>query len=109
MLGFGEPGAEPAADADGAQSLSYDVLGEEVLADEFAERDAELVFLGRDDRGVRDGQAEWVPEEGGDGEPVGQGADHAGFGGGGHIARPGSGALVRGPGGEHVDDRHEQQ
>ncbi len=57
VVGVGEPGAEAAADADRAQPLSYDLLGEEVLADELAEGDAQLVLLGGDDRGVRDGQA----------------------------------------------------
>ena len=48
--------------------------------------DAQLVLLGGDDRGVRDGQAERVAEEGGDREPVGERADHAGLGGRGDIA-----------------------
>ncbi len=58
---------------------------------------------------MRDGDAEGVAEEGGDGEPVGERADHAGLGGGGDIARPGAGAGVLGPLGEDVDHGHEQQ
>ncbi len=109
VLGDGEPGAESAADADGAQPSADDVLGEEVLPDEVAEGGAELVLLGGDDRGVRDGQAQGMPEEGGDGEPVGERADHAGLGRRGHVPRPGSGALVGGPLGEDVHDGDEQQ
>ncbi|MFK4543212.1 hypothetical protein RKD29_002808 [Streptomyces tendae] len=109
VLRYGEPGAEAAADADGAQPLAHDGLGEEVLPDELAQRDAELVLLLRDDRGVRDGDAQRVAEEGGDREPVGERADHAGLGGGRHIARPGARAPVRGPLGQDVDHGDEEQ
>ena len=37
----------------------------------------------RDDRRMGNRQAERVTEQGGDGEPVGDGADHGGFGEGG--------------------------
>ena len=107
VVRFGQPGAEPAADADGAQPLPYDVLGEEVLPDELAERDAQLVLLGGDDRGVRDGQAERAAEERRDREPVGERADHAGLGGRGDVAGPGARAGVRRPLGEDVDDGDE--
>ncbi len=109
VLGDGEPGAEPAADADGAEPSADDVLGEEVLPDEVAEGGAELVLLGGDDRGVRDGQAQGVPEERRDGEPVGQRAHHARLRRRGDVPRPGAGALVGGPLGEDVDDGDEQQ
>ncbi|GAQ58200.1 hypothetical protein a10_08086 [Streptomyces acidiscabies] len=109
VLRLGEPGTEAAADPDGAQALPYDVLGEEVLADELAQGHAEGVLLGRDDRRVRDGQAHGVPEEGGHGEPVGERAHHAGLGGGGHVPGPGARARVGGPLRQHVHDGHEEQ
>ena len=49
---------------------------------------ADLVLLARDDRGVRDRQPQRVPEQRGDGEPVGQRADHRGLGGRPHVADP---------------------
>ncbi len=109
VLGHGEPRAQPAADADGAQPAPYDVLGEEVLPHELAQRDAELVLLGGDDRGVRDGQAERVTEERGDGEPVGERAHHPGLRRRGHVVGPGAGARVSRPGGEDVHQCDEQQ
>lgn len=109
VLRLGEPRAEPAADADGPQPLPYDVLREEVLADELTERDAQLILLGGDDRGVRDGQPERMPEQRGHGEPVRQRAHHARLGGRRDIAGPGARALVRGPLGQHVHHRDEEQ
>ncbi|GAA3100956.1 hypothetical protein GCM10020254_53130 [Streptomyces goshikiensis] len=109
VRGLRQPGAEAAADAEGVEAGLDDVGGEEVLADELSEGDAELVLLGRDDRGVRDGQAEGAPEEGGDGEPVRERADHAGFGCGRDVAGPGAGAGVLGPLGECVDQRDQDE
>jgi hypothetical protein len=75
-------------DLDTPELVAHHVLGQEVLADEVAEAVAELVLLARDDRGVRDRQAHRPPEERGDGEPVGQRADHRGLGGGADVAHP---------------------
>jgi hypothetical protein len=46
------------------------------VLDELAERLAELFLALRHDRRVRDGNPERVPEQGDDGEPVGEPADH---------------------------------
>ena len=73
----------------GARELgAHDARLEEVRLDELAERAADLVLAVRDDRGVRDRQAEWTTEQRGHGEPVGEGTHHAAFGGGAHIAEP---------------------
>ena len=60
--------------------------GQELLLDEFAEalRDARLVL--RQDRRVRQGNVERMPEQGHHGEPVGQRADHCRLAGCGEIA-----------------------
>jgi hypothetical protein len=52
-------------------------FGEYVVGDEAAECRAEPGLLVGDDGGVRDGQAERVAEQRGDGEPVGDAADEA--------------------------------
>ena len=49
---------------------------QEILLEEGGQRLADAVLVARDDRGVRDRQAERVAEQGGDREPVGQAADH---------------------------------
>ena len=61
------------------QDAGHLAPGEDVLGDEAAERLAEPFLLVRDDGGVRDREAERVAEQGGDGEPVGDAADEAGF------------------------------
>lgn len=110
VRGLGQPGAEAATDAEGVEPGPDHVGGEEVLPDELAQRDAELVLLGRDDRGVRDGQAERAPEERGDGEPVRERADHAGLGRGGDVRGPAAGAPgVLGVLGQYVDQRDQDQ
>ena len=45
-----------------------------------------------------------MAEQGGDGEPVGEGADHRRLGAGAHVADPCRGVLLVGPG-DQVDDR----
>ena len=60
--------------------LANDVLVHEVLADELLEAAADHLLLAWDERRVRDGQAERVAEQRGDGEPVGAGTDHRGLG-----------------------------
>ena len=54
---------------------------------------------------MRDGQAQRVPEDGGDGEPVGAGADHGGLGA--RIDEAEDAVVVAA--GEHVDDRGEHE
>ncbi len=109
VRGLGEPGTEPVADADGAQPGADDVGGEEVLADEFTETLTELVLLGRNDGGVRDGQAHRVTEERGDREPVGERADHARLGRRRDVARPAAGTRVARPLDQDEDGGHQQQ
>ena len=53
---------------------------QEILLEEVGERLADAVLVARDDRGVRDRQAERMAEERGDREPVGKAADHRRFG-----------------------------
>ena len=60
---------------------------EEILTDEIGERLADPVLVTRDDRGVRDRQAERVAEQGRHREPVGEAADHRRFGERLHVAR----------------------
>ncbi len=96
----GEEIAEPAGHVDRGQLLLDDGPGQEVLLHERAEAGADLVLLARDDRGVRDRQPHRVPEQCGDGEPVGQCADHRGLGGGPHVAHPGACVLPEEDAGE---------
>ena len=49
---------------------------QEILLEEAGERLADAVLVARDDRGVRDRQAERMAEQGGHREPVGEAADH---------------------------------
>ena len=53
--------------------------GHHVVGDEAAQRAAQTLLLMRDDGGVRDRNAERMAEQRGDGEPVGDPADEAGF------------------------------
>ena len=77
VLGIGEPGRRPSATAAAVRTRSATVArAEEVLPDERRQRLAELLLALDDDRGVRDRQAERVPEQRGDREPVGQRSDH---------------------------------
>ena len=86
-----------------------DGAGQEVLLHEGAQARADLVLLARDDRGVRDRQPERVPEQRGDGEPVGQRADHRGLGGGPHVADPGAGVPAEQHAGEEDERRPAEQ
>ncbi len=75
VRGVGQPGAHAAPHADGGDPAADDVRRQEVRRDEVLQGAAEGVLAGRDQRGVRDRQPERVPEQGGDGEPVGRRAD----------------------------------
>jgi hypothetical protein len=50
--------------------------GQEIVLQELSQRGADPVLVLGDDGGVRDRQAERMPEQGGDREPVGEAADH---------------------------------
>ena len=67
------------ATTDGIRKFSLEEVGERL---------ADPVLVARDDRGVRDRQAERMAEQRGDREPVGKAADHRRFGEGLHIAQP---------------------
>ena len=66
---------------------------QEIVLEEGGQRVADAVLVARDDRGVRDRQAERMAEQGGDREPVGQAADHRRLGEGLHVAEPGIAML----------------
>ena len=68
---------------------------QEILLQEIRQRFADAVLVARDDRGVRDGEAERVAEQGRHREPVGKAADHRGFGERFHVAERGIGVLER--------------
>ncbi len=89
MLGVGEP-------------LAEHVVGEEVLLDELAEAAPDLVLASRDDRGVRDRDAERMPEQRGHGEPIGERTDHRRLRRGDHVADP-RGITVGGVGNQEHD------
>ena len=66
---------------------------QEIFLEEIGQRLADAVLVARDDRGVRDRQAERVAEQGGDREPVGQAADHRRLGERLDLAEPRVGGL----------------
>ena len=84
-------------------------LGQEVLPDEVAEAVAEHVLLGRDDRGVRDRQAQRATEQRRDREPVGQRADHAGLGRRPHVADPARPVVDLPPASQQEDHGRDQE
>jgi hypothetical protein len=80
MGGVRQPLAQSRTDPRPLETFVEQLLGEEVVLHELPQRRADLVLAMRDDRGVRDGDPQWMAEEGGDGEPVGQRAHHGGLG-----------------------------
>ncbi len=75
----GRAGKEPpgrSGEIDPAHPPRHHPRHQEVGAQEARETVADPVLVARDDRGVRDRQAERVAEQGGDREPVGEPADH---------------------------------
>src|SRR5512146_1698493 len=75
-----------------------DIAREEVALHERAERAADTVLSRRNDRGVRNGNAERMTEQRGHGEPVGEPADH------GRLHRRAHDAEPREAGLEHASD-----
>ncbi len=100
VRGIVQPLADPQRDGRGRDPLADDPLLEEVLADELLQPAPELVLALRDQRRVRDRDAERVLEERRDGEPVGDRADHRRLGAGvdeARASRPGPGSRRRPP------------
>ena len=94
----------------GVAQFGLDVLRrQEVLSDELAQTLAELILLAFDDRGVWDRDAQWVPEQRGDREPVGERTHHAGLGGGAHVPDPRGGPPGLRPGAQQEDHRGAEQ
>ena len=81
-----KPVAEPQRHLRGEEALADDLLGEEVLRDEVLQAPTELPLALGDQRGMRDRDAQRVPEERRHREPVGQRAHHRGTCGGVDIA-----------------------
>ena len=88
VVGLRQPGAEAPSDSGIGEPLTEHVVGEEVLLDELAETAPDLVLALRDDRGVRDRDAERMPEQRGHGEPISQRTDHRRLRRGEHVADP---------------------
>ncbi len=86
--GIVEPLGEPADDIDLGQPIVRNLHVEEIVGDETTERRADAVLVARNDRGVRDRNSERMAKQRNHGEPVGAGADHAGFREGPHIGQP---------------------
>src|SRR5699024_2889340 len=94
-------------DFDGSDLRRHRLGVEEVRGHEGREARAERVLLARNDRGVRDRQAQGMAEERGDGEPVGDRTDHGGLGGS-RDESPGAGVVGEDVGGQE-DERGEDE
>ncbi len=99
----GRPG-----DVDILHSPRDDRRDQEIFLEEIGERLADPVLVARDDRGVRDGQAERVAEQRGDREPVGEAADHRRLGECLDVGQPGILRLERAGGDENAGHHHQQ-
>ena len=105
---LGQPPTEALGDARRREPLADDVGREEVALHEVAEAAADVVLAARDDRRVGDRDAERVAEQGGDGEPVGEGADHRRLRCRLEVADPGRLLLERPSEHEHDGGEHQQ-
>ena len=93
----------------GGSDLRRHRLGvEEVRGDEGRQTRSEGVLLARNDRGVRNRQPERVAEQRGDGEPVGDRADHRGLRGAGDEP-PDAGVVGEEVGGEEDERGKDEQ
>ena len=106
--GVGEPLTRAGRDPTRADAVDDGVRRQEVVLHELAERAAELILALGDDGGVRDREAEWVTEESGNGEPVGEAADHRGLGRGAHETEPSPIAVAQKAEQEHRGRGEEQ-
>ena len=96
-----EEAAGRAGDVDALHPPRDDRRDQEILLEEVGERFADAVLVARDDRGVRDRQAERMAEQRGDREPVGEAADHRRLGERLHVGEPGIVRLERARDDEH--------
>jgi len=79
---------KPAEDIDLDEPLMRYPDVQKVVGDETAERGPDALPVARNDGRVRDRNAERMAEQGDDREPVGAGADHAGFRERSHVRQP---------------------
>jgi len=105
----GQPGAQPGSQPGRAEALGENIGVEEVLLHELPESRRELVLALDDHRRVRYGQAQGMTEEGGDGEPVRDAADHGGLGAGLHVTEQRPVDADRGHGHEQGGDRRQER
>ncbi len=94
MLAVGEPPGRALGGMHAAQVRRDHLTRQEVVLHEVAEDLPDALFARGDDGGVRDRQAERMPEQRRDREPVGQAAHERRFGGRPHVAEPGVERLV---------------
>ena len=92
---------------DRRQARDGDTRGEKVVGDEPPHRRADAPLVFRHDGGMGDRQPEGTAKKRDDGEPVGAGANHAGFGEGAEVRRPDP-SRRRAPHGE-IDRRHQNE
>src|SRR5215469_8569572 len=81
--------------------------GQEIVGDELAERRTNPVLIVRDNSGMWNWKSEWTSEQRYHREPVGAGANHAGFGKSPHIWEPWP--IESRHGGENEYERHKCQ
>src|SRR5258706_3197148 len=89
MLAVGEPLRRALGGMDAPQVGGDDVARQEVVLHEVAEDLPDPLFTRGDDGGVGNRQAEWMPEQRGDREPVGQAAHERRLGGRADVTEPG--------------------
>ncbi len=107
VLDIAQPFGSPPADLGRLELRAKDVGREEVVLNEVPQAPADPVLPVGDDGCVRDGDVERMAEEGGDGKPIGDPADHGCLGGRPDVAEPGVSRLEQT--GRHEDDRHQDQ
>ena len=88
VVGVAEPIGDPLRGIDLDQLFRQHLGGQEVVGDEPSERAGDAGLVARHDPGVGDRQSQRPAEQRHHREPVGAGADHAGFGERPHIGEP---------------------
>jgi hypothetical protein len=90
------------------QAALDDVAPQEVVLEEVPEAAPDPLLPRRDDRGVGDRDAERIPEQRRDGEPVGESTHHRRLGGGADPSEPRVARFVEAAGDEDEAHEHEQ-